>query len=226
MKENATLAQLLLADIPPALVRQILEVLPTVYNNAHDQVFEDPQLGEPEAKYLLGHRRRALFETQFRAIAIGCGLRVAMHTPANGGCEHVQVVCGRFRLITCHVQSPGAFPQHSDCREQYAGVNEHISQIDWLAVPSEPGEEALFGVLTHASDRHDARTFRSAQIGIPDPAFETWVDRPTDLLDLRDMQIATYQASDDLQLKNQDAEPKWKQRKDEDQDMEQPGEEP
>lgn len=212
MNDNATLAQLLLADIPPALVRQILNVLPNVYNDAYDQAYEHPQLGQPEAKYLLGHLRRALFETQFRAIAIGCGLRFTMHTPANGGCEHVQIICGRFRLIACHVQSPGAFPQHSDCREQYAGVNEHISQIDWLAVPSEPGEEALFGVLTHTSDRHDPRTFRSAQIGIPEPAFETWVDKPTDLLDLRDMQIAAYHASDDLQGKNQDAQPKWKKR--------------
>lgn len=225
MKENATLAQLLLADIPPALVRQILKVLPTVYINAYDQVFGDPQLGEPEAKYLLGHRRRALFETQFRSIAIDCGLRFVMHSPANGGCEHVQIICGRFRLITCHVQSPGAFPQHSDCREQYAGVNEHISQADWLAVHSEPGEEALFGVLTHASDRHNPRRFRSAQIGFPDTAFETWVDKPIDLLDLRDMQIAAYQASDDPQGRNQDAQPKWKNRQGEEQGAEQPREE-
>ena len=148
-----------------------------------------------------------------------------MHSPANGGCEHVQIICGRFRLITCHVQSPGAFPQHSDCREQYAGVNEHISQADWLAVHSEPGEEALFGVLTHASDRHNPRRFRSAQIGFPDTAFETWVDKPIDLLDLRDMQIAAYQASDDPQGRNQDAQPKWKNRQGEEQGAEQPREE-
>ena len=224
MKENASLTQLLLADIPPALVRQILEVLPTVYADAHDQVYEHPRLGEPEARYLLGHMRRALFETQYRDLAIGCGVRFVMHAPSNGGCEHVQVMCGRFRLISCHVQSPGAFPRHSDCREQYAGVNEHISQADWLSMPSEPGAEELFGVLTHTADRHDQRQFRCAQIGFPDPAFEGWVEQPVDLLDLRDAQVATYQASDDLQGVKQDAEPKWKQRDDREQSGEQPGE--
>lgn len=223
MANNATLSELLLADIPPALVRQMLDALPSVYPKAHDDVHENPDLGEPEAKYLLGHMRRALFETQFREIAIGCGIRVSMHTPTNGGVEHVQVVCGRFRLITCHVQSPGAFPQHSDCREQYAGVNEHISQADWLAVPSEPGKESIFGVVTHTAERHDPRSFRCAQIGVPNTTFDAWVDKPVDLLDLRDLQIAAYQAKEDLQERNQDAQPKWKKRHDDDKGAEQPG---
>lgn len=224
MTQNATLAELLLADIPPALVRQLLEVLPDVYAKAYDDVHNNPRLGDPEAKYLLGHMRRALFETQFRDIALDCGLRIAMHTPTNGGCEHVQIMCGRFRLITCHVQSPGAFPHHSDCREQYAGVNEHISQADWLSVPSDPDHEAVFGVLTHTSERHDQPQFRCAQFGIPNTAFDAWVDRPVDLLDLRDMQIAAFRAPDDLQGRNQDAQPKWKKRLDDDEGTEQPGE--
>lgn len=224
MTENPLLTQLLVSDIPPALVRRILKVFPTVYADAYAQVRDHPQLGEPEAKYLLGHLRRALFETQFRDIAIDCGLRVTMHAPPNGGCEHVQVMCGRFRLIACHVQSPGAFPQHSDCREQYAGINEHISQADWLAVPSEPGEEALFGILTHASERRDQGQFRCAQIGFPDPGFYSWVEQPADLLDLRDLQVTAYQASDDLQGQKQDAAPKWKKRHDTEQRADQPGE--
>jgi len=220
MTNNATLGQLLVSDIPPALVRRLLEVLPGVYADADAQVHEDPQLGEPEARYLLGHRRRALFETQFRDIAISTGLRVAMHAPSNGGCEHVQIMCGRFRLIACHVPSPGAFPQHSDSREQYAGINEHISQADWLAMTSEPGEEALFGVLTHTSERHDQSRFRSAQIGFPNTGFTAWVEQPVDLLDLHDMQVAAYQASEDPQARNQDAKPTWKRSADQNQGTE------
>jgi hypothetical protein len=147
-----------------------------------------------------------------------------MHVPNSGGCEHVQIMCGRFRLIACHVQSPGAFPQHSDCREQYAGINEHISQADWLAVPSEPGEEALFGVLTHTSERRDQSLFRCAQIGFPDPSFSAWVEQPVDLLDLRDMQVAAYQLPDDLQGHIQDATPKWKKKHDAERGTEQIGE--
>ena len=79
-------------------------------------------------------------------------------------------------------------------------------------------------MLTHTSDRHDQRQFRSAQIGFPDPTFEAWVDQPIDLLDLRDMQVAAFQATEDLQGRNQDVEPKWKKREDVEQDGEHPGE--
>ncbi len=223
MNQNPDFSELLVQDVPPALIRQILDVLPSVYPDAYDEVHGHEKLGEPEAKSVLGYLRRGFFEMQFRNIATECGLRVDMHTPTNGGCEHVQVICGRFRLIACHVQSPGAFPQHSDCREQYAGVNEHIAQTDWLAKPSQPGEQSIFGVLTHTSERHDPRQFRCAQIGFPDPDFERWVDKPVELLDLRDKQMRAYQAQEDLQGRNQDPKPKWKKRQDDNQESELPG---
>lgn len=210
MNINPTLKSLLANDFPPAFVLRILQTLPKVYQEAHDSVTNDPRFGEPEANYMLGHTRRALFETEFRNIAIECGINVEMHTPVKGGCSHVRVLFGRFQLIECHVPSPGAFPHHSDCREQYSAVNEHIQQIQMFARASNPHENSLYGILTHTSDARDVAKFRSAQIGFPDPAFESWVEEPIDLLDIRDRQAQVLRATEDLQAAVQDPKPKWK----------------
>lgn len=133
-----------------------------------------------------------------------------MHKPDKGGCSHVRVLTGRFQLIGCHVQSPGSFPRHSDCREQFSAVNECISQQEMFRVGAPPGEQSLYGILTHAAEAKDNSTFRSAQIGFPDVDFSEWVEEPVDLLDVQDQQRLRYQSIEDLQAQVQDAAPKWK----------------
>lgn len=215
MSDNLTLKNLLVQDLPPGLILRVLETLPKVYREAHDSVTNDSRFGEPEALYMLGHTRRALFETEFRKIAIENGVGVEMHKPKRGGCTHVRVLAGRFQLIACHVPSPGAFPNHSDCREQYSAINEHIQQGQLFAQDSSPGEQSLYGILTHTSDRRDVASFRSAQIGFPDKSFSEWAEEPIDLLDIRDRQSATLRAKEDLQGRVQKPKPKWKQAKQE-----------
>lgn len=205
-----TLSDLLVADLPPSFVRQLLKALPKIYPNAEKRVQKINPLGEWEEEYLLGHMRRALFEAKFRSIAIDCGLQVEMHKPDKGGCAHVRVLTSRFQLIGCHVQSPGSFPRHSDCREQFSAVNERISQQEMFRFGAEPGEHALYGILTHAAEAKDNSTFRSAQIGFPDVDFSEWVEEPVDLLDVQDKQRLRYQPTEDLQAQVQDATPKWK----------------
>lgn len=211
MSENPTLKSLVAQDLPPAFVLRILQTLPKVYREAHDSVTNDSRFGVAEALYMLGHTRRALFETEFRKIAVDSTIAVEMHKPKKGGCTHVRVLVGRFQLIACHVPSPGAFPNHSDCREQYSAVNEHIQQGQLFAQDSNPGEQSLYGVLTHTSDHRDAATFRSAQIGFPDKSFSAWVEEPINLLDIRDQQSVAFRSSEDLQGMIQKPKPKWKQ---------------
>ena len=205
-----TLAELLVADLPPSFVSRLLEALPKIYVSALERVQEIEPLGEEEVNYLLGHMRRVLFEAEFRSIASDCGLRLEMHQPEKGGCSHVRVITGRFQLIGCHVQSPGSFPRHSDCREQYSAVNECISQQEMFPAGSQPGEHSLYGILTHAAEPKDNSAFRSAQIGFPDVEFIEWVEEPVDLLDVQDNQRLRYQAVEDLQAQVQDPMPKWK----------------
>ena len=216
MKNNPTIAEYLIQDLPPGFVRQILETLPKIYREAYDSVTNDSRLGEPEALYLLGHTRRAIFETEFRKMALDCGLQVEMHKPKRGGCTHVRVLAGRFQLIACHVASPGAFPNHSDCREQYSAINEHLQQGQLFEESSSPGEQAFYGILTHTSDPKDASTFRSVQIGFPDTHFLEWAEEPVDLLDIRDKQSRMFRAAEDLQGQIQRPKPRWKQAQQED----------
>ena len=216
MGDNPTLKQLLANDLPPGFVKKVLGALERVYPEAYESVENDTRFGKPEAEYMRGPTRRALFETELRNIAVECGLKVEMHKPAKGGCKHVRVLFGRFQIGACHVQSPGAFPQHSDCRQQLSSVNEHISQGQLFSVESEPQDHSLYAILTHTAETTDPSKFRSAQIGFPNPDFEEWVEEPIDLMEIRDRQAQALQRREDLQGAIQKPKPRWKKQPSED----------
>jgi hypothetical protein len=189
----ATLEQLLAVDLPPLFVRELLDTAPNLY------------YGTAEADYLLGHVRRALFETKVRNLGVEHGLTVTMESPEKGGCQHVRLSVGRFTFTVCHVAAYDGFPVHSESREQYSEINQHLAQGQLFPVESQPKSEQIYGVIVHAGIRDD---FRGISIGFPNNKFTDWVQRPTDLRNIADMQM--YQPQQDTRKQIQSTEPKWK----------------
>lgn len=100
------LNQLLATHIPPGFIRAFLEIAPNLYRDAYETVHNNPVIGKPEADYLLGHQRRALFEAATRNLGVENGLKVGMEQPEKGGCEHVKIVVGPFGLTASHIACP------------------------------------------------------------------------------------------------------------------------
>jgi hypothetical protein len=209
-RPSPTLKQLLIHDLPPAFVRVLLERIENIYPDSHAAMFNDPSLGEDQAKYVLGYYRRGLGETVLMNTAAEHGLKVKLIQPENGGCKHVYVSAGRFAFTMCHVETSAGFPKFSDCREQSSKINEHISQIELFPIVSEPVEEEFYGVLVHTEQTRDKATFKSLFIGFPTPEFDDWVDEPINLLDILDIQQRLFQNHEDMRAAIQNTTPTWK----------------
>jgi hypothetical protein len=207
---TSTLAELLATDVPPEFVRALLDITPNLYRDAYAAVYQNPCFGKPEADYLLGHHRRAMFEAALRNLAAKHGLRVIMAKCEKGGCEHVRVVAGRFSLTACHVGGRGSFPRHSHSREQYSLINEHLSQGQLFPVQSTPKDAELYGIIVHTEALGRKDKLQSVCIGFPNHEFDKWIQNPTDLRDVADIQQPMYQQAEDLQAVVQNTEPEWK----------------
>lgn len=210
-RPSPTLKQLLIHDLPPAFVRVLLERIENIYPDSHAAMFNDPSLGEDQAKYVLGYYRRGLGETVLMNTAAEHGLSVKLIQPENGGCKHVYVSAGRFAFTMCHVETSGGFPKYSECREQSSKINEHISQIELFPSVSEPVDEEFYGVLVHTEQTRDKSSFKSLFMGFPNPEFNDWVDEPINLLDILDIQQRLFQnQEEDVHAAIQNTVPTWK----------------
>lgn len=196
--KNLSLKELVAYDLPSGFLGDLYNHLGIVYKQAYEEVYANSAYEESEAEYLLGHYRRCLCEAKFRNIAEQRGIEIEMMQSGNGGCKHVQIICGRFRFALCHVQSKGAFPRHSYAREQYSKINEHIAQRSLFPVESTPGKSDIFGVIVHTEENRKDN-FGFAGIGFPDETFSNWVDQPIDIQDIIDCQAEqTKIASDNV----------------------------
>ena len=212
---NQTLKDMLAADLPLAFVRTLLGRASAVYREAHAAVQRNPDLGEPESQYLLGHQRRAHFEAMLRESAVLHRLPFSMERPKDDqgyshGFYHVRVTVGRFAFTECHVQSPGAFPKFSRSREQYSQINEHAAQGNLFPVCSNPKEAELYGIIVHTERRNRKSEIQSLSIGFPDPEFKAWIQNPVSLYDIEKLQTALLHEVGEVEARTQDPRPRWK----------------
>ena len=145
----------------------MLGIAPNLYRDAHDTVYNNPVIGKPEADYLLGHQRRALFEAATRNLGVEHGLKVGMEQPEKGGCEHVKIIVGPFGLTASHIAWPAGFPRISRSREQYASINEHLSQNQLFPIESDPRDEQIYGVIVHTEIPGRRMNYTRCQSGFP-----------------------------------------------------------
>jgi hypothetical protein len=209
------LFDLLLGELPPGFVQGLVDRMPMIYTEAHTSVTNDSRFGEPEARYMLGHTRRALVEYALRELAASHRMEVAIRrTEGAGGPEHVVVSAGKFCFTACHVPTAGSFPKESRHREQYSLINEHIAQGQLFPVESRPAKTSIYGVIVHSEAIRDKGNLGSLQIGFPNERFTDWVEEPIVVVDLADTQRRLYAKQDDLQSQRQAPTPKWKRRTD------------
>lgn len=210
MSDNPTLKQLVIADLPPGFVRALYERIAHIYSQTFAHVSSDPELGEDQSKYVLGHYRRGCAETVLLRTAIEHGLKAKVIQPDSGGCKHVKISSGHFSFTMCHVLTPAGFPQHSDYREQSSKINQHIAQGDLFPIESKPNKEEFYGIFVHSEQVGKKDAFGSLYIGFPSPISERWIEEPTDFKDIIDIQQKIFQGQDDPHAAIQKSDPQWK----------------
>jgi len=210
MEPSPSLSQLLVNTLPPGFVRVFPKKLADVYSESYQTVFNNPNLNKEDATYLLGHKRRALAETVFYRTAVEHGLKASHVQPENGGCAHVSVEIGQFCLAMCHVQTRGAFPKHSDNREQASQINRNLPQLDLFPDIFPDKKDDFFGILVHTEYPGNKDQFQSVSIGFPNTNFNNWVDEPIDLLDIQNLQEQAFQSKSDPHILNQNDSPTFK----------------
>lgn len=210
--KNPSLKEMLLEDLNPAFVKALVESMPSLYADSFDSMMNDPNLGEAQAKVVLGHYRRGRAETLFEQLSGRYGVKYKTVQPEGGGCSHIQVQIGRFQLAMCHVVSRDAFPQHSDDRAQSAKVNECLAQLSLLSeeVKLTPGE--IYGIIIHTETTGKKKEFSSIKIGIPNHDRDGWAEEPIDLLEIMEIQSMRHAKQVDLQgqIQTPKAKPTWK----------------
>lgn len=202
---------MLIEDLPPGFVTELISGMESIYPDSHAKMYQDPELGEEQAKTILGHYRRARAETLLWDIAQRHGLRTEVVQPAGGGCTHVSIHLGRFELVMCHVSSRDAFPQHSYDREQSSKVNECIAQLRLFEEPVTPEAGELFGIIIHSEILGRKNKLGSISIGFPNHEWNGWTEGPICLIDISEHQSNECQ-EEDLQgkIQNEKAKPKLK----------------
>lgn len=210
--KNPGLKEMLIKDLAPGFVSDLLRGMESIYPASYAMVNQDTELGQEQARAVLGHYRRGLAETQFERIAIKHGLSNELVQPAGGGCKHISVQAGRFRLDMCHVPSQDAFPQHSDDRKQSSKVNKFIPQLSLFDERVTPDAGKIFGVIIHSEVPGEKDKLGSIKIGIPNHDWDGWIEEPFSLFEISEIQNKHYQEEEDLQSKiqNEKAKPRLK----------------
>ena len=211
-KSNPRLKNMLIEDLPSEFVTELIWEMKTIYPASLAAMIQDRSLGDEQKKAVLGHYRRGLAETQFDRIAIKHGLSNELVQPAGGGCKHVSVQVGRFRLDMCHVPSQDAFPQHSDDRKQSSKVNKFIPQLSLFEEQVAPDSRKIFGVIIHSEVPGEKDKLGSIKIGIPNHDWDGWIEEPFSLFEISEIQNKHYRKEEDLQSKiqNEKAKPRLK----------------
>ena len=181
-----------------------------IYADSYAAMVNDPELGEEQAKNVIGHYRRGRSETHLQRAAIKHGLKHESVQPEGGGCKHISVYVGPFELVMCHVPLRDAFPQHSDDRKQSSKVNHCIGQMSLLDEPEIPEKGEIYGIIIHSEVSGKKNQFGSIQIGFPNHEGVGWVEDPICLIEVSEIQAKKYQMQEDLQGQAQEAKPKWK----------------
>ena len=65
---------LLTEELPYSFLAGLWESRDRIYQEAYDKAYADPTWGEPEARYMLPHFRRSVFEAVFRNSGLDAGL--------------------------------------------------------------------------------------------------------------------------------------------------------
>lgn len=204
-----TIRTLLINELPQGFVSNLIERLPTVYKESFLAVTNDTSLGEEQAKYVMGYLRRGYAETLLERSGAEHGLKIETIQPENGGCKHIRVGSGRFSLAMCHVYTRAGFPALSDNRAQASSINAFLSQSTLFPIENQPKKEQIFGILVHTENPGKKDELGSVHIGFPNHNFDSWIEAPIDLLEIRDLQSKTQNDQENLKKSNQ-ASPKLK----------------
>jgi hypothetical protein len=173
------LVEMLIADLPVKFISGLIERTPLVYQEAFSRSYEEPTWEEEEAYYILGHNRRVIFESMFRAEAVKAGL--AVDVKDNGrNCPYTLVRAGRFILTASHAHSQNDIIQRAIFRNQHAGVNRLLIN-PLLPIPElDPARlseaDSIYILLLHGEEFKNPRQLGFMRVAFPSAGTESYVE--------------------------------------------------
>lgn len=175
---DSDLFKLVLDQVPSDFVRRVVEVLPNLYHEAYQRSFHDPALEAPEARYILPHQRRVLFERQFRRIASDCGLPTVILPHAGRNCGYTLVRAGQFVLTASAVRGENELVRPAVSRRQHATVNRFMRSptFSFFNPPSIYEANEIYGILLHGPDAGDQKLPGFACLGFSSADTRQWIE--------------------------------------------------
>lgn len=163
-------------EIPTILLEKLRQSQRFIYEEAYGRAFMDI-FPEPEARDLIGHVRRALFETQLAKIAAECGLPCEVHTNKKRTEHHRVVRIGRLDLTAACVRSRKQKPRFAHYRTQ-ASISSLFAfpTFDFLPKPESYNKDRLYIVVIHGPDPRAINRHGFVCIGIPDKNWRQWLE--------------------------------------------------
>ncbi len=211
---NESLRNMLINDLSPVFVSQLIEIANWVYRDAYGAIYSDSSYDDSEKKYILPHTRRAKFEKKAREIALDCGLKTTIEQNIVKNTEYTLIKCGRFAFTISKTSGKSQLPAKSDFRKQYSEINQHLLQMPLFQIISEPKNTSIYGIIIHEHNPFKQDELGFLRIGFPDPIKHKWAEEPVDLIDIMESQtlLSQKQSANDEKSYDIDRQPKPKER--------------
>jgi hypothetical protein len=185
-----SLQRLVLDSLPQSFLERLLARQAGVYAEARAMAYAG-QWGNPEAETVFPHNRRGLMENEVRLTATESGLACIDARHMGDNCGYVQVLPGKIRLTTHHVDKPTRFVPRCQSREQNRAVNEWMEPYlegTLQELPPQLGDsDAANAYLLHGliTEKRGDAVFTSMflRVAIPDPEISRYV-RNFDVIEL------------------------------------------
>jgi hypothetical protein len=133
-------------SVPEEFQRDTLRCLLDNWSIGFDDCAKFPK---PERHDLIGHYRRALFESQWRVLAEQYPDDLTAEAVLNrrGTYYHTQITCGSVRITASFVASPDAIVRRADFRRTLAEDNQRL--MSWMPRRKIPKNAFLYAVLLY-----------------------------------------------------------------------------
>ena len=163
--------------VPDEFFRYIAARQDLLYREAQEMAYRETLWRGPEAAYMVGHFRRALFENLLRESAELSGLSVVDNQHAGDNVGYVLVTAPGTEFTIHSVDNPNRFVRECVSRKQHAAVNRLVDgYLDGTLRQNPPrldGEKPVYHLILHGTEERtdeSGKLYRSTflRVAIPD----------------------------------------------------------
>jgi len=211
-KERVTLQDLLVANLDPMFVENLLSDIRFCYKESVSHWVESPILGEPEIRSLTPYLRRCLVEKHFRDRAVEVGHTATVEKTETDSAEYSVVRANGIELTISKTDGPAALPVASRFREQRSDANGLLQQgqLFPVSVDAEDRSRITYAIITHGPRVGNPSEVGHICIGFPNPTLDGWAEPPVALVEILERMVLNRETNAVVEPERKTVQPKLK----------------